>query len=151
MLHVSNQYSAIFSQHYLDAAVFVWFRVDSSGSVCDIRYMPETPKYLEEFIKDALGTTSGSWKPELKDGRPVTSKPFLLPILCEFLIAPKDSSATEDAVVSGFRGSIYWLGRMALAAPATTVRVGANKSNASGPPVDCLVLPPLPLSLNKFQ
>ena len=148
---IAEKYTATFNSQRLEAAFFVYFRVDSAGNTCDIHYQPGTPRYIADFIMDGLRATNGSWEPATASGKPVKSKPFLLPVLCELLMPPKGAGPAEDATIGSFEASILWIGHMAEPPLTDTTMARVYGSGTTDMPMECVVLAPLQLFSMKMQ
>jgi len=139
---VANRFQTMFAAQYAHSAAFILFKVDSAGNVADIHYYEGTPKYISDYIMNALFTTNGKWTPAMIDGHPVTSKPFLLPIVFDFDKGGKDpapSKATYDNATT--LGNIMWMTRF----QRDTSFTQQLTPRPAEPPMDCILLSPLHL------
>lgn len=69
----------------LVAASFVKFYIDSLGDVKGICFSngSTVPQPMKKILTRVIVSTSGNWTPQLVDGKPVSSKPYLLPIVLD--------------------------------------------------------------------
>lgn len=84
-----------FKQLCLTTCVFIKFRVDKIGNVKDLAFNISTSDKLKPFIREAILSTNGKWKPGSKKGKPIISRYYLLPVVVQLSskCIPKDESA----------------------------------------------------------
>jgi hypothetical protein len=138
---VAGRFDAVFSKQFIHSSAFVMFTVDSLGNVGGIQYYEGTPQYISDYIKDALFATNGEWMPAIQDGRPVKSKPFLLPIIFEFEKGTR-SEALQTVQNDVTLGSIMW---MTYFEKIDTSSPGRYYARPRSQPIDCILLSPLRL------
>lgn len=139
----AHKYDSVFSKQYAHSVAFVFFNIDTAGDVVDIQYFWGLPKYITDFVKDALHRTNGDWVPAKNQGRLVKSKPFVLPIVYEFEMAHKDLSSDAD-IRSDLHTTqnILWMTSVKRDTSEEAQFIEPHRM----PPVDCILLSPLRLA-----
>lgn len=78
----------------ITSAVFAKFTIDSAGNIKNISFtdINYNPVVFKNILKSVILATNGSWVPRIINGKPVESKPFVLPLIYELEAGcnPKD-------------------------------------------------------------
>ena len=86
----------------VNSVTFVRFVVGADGKVKNVACTKDTPAVIAESLKAAVLATDGSWLPKEVNGKPVESKPYLLPVMYDVNYGcpnkDKSTSKFEEAV-----------------------------------------------------
>jgi len=63
--------------------VFVKFTIDSTGNIRNLAFskLKNTPYIFKELLTAVIKATNGAWNPCKINGKPIESKPFILPLI----------------------------------------------------------------------
>lgn len=91
----------------LESICYVKFQVDATGKVFNINCTVTAPKLISNFLKEMVKSSDSLWKPQLKEGKPVGSSPFLLPVYYRVYSKCKERYKPEIKTLEGF-WHIHW-------------------------------------------
>ncbi|MCJ8164960.1 energy transducer TonB [Pontibacter sp. E15-1] len=80
----------------VNSVTFVRFVVGADGKVKNVACTQNTPAVIAKSLKQTVLTTSGHWLPKEVNGKPVESKPYLLPVMFDVNYGcPKSDKSTN--------------------------------------------------------
>lgn len=143
LYQTAAKYDSLFSKQYAHLVAFIFFNIDTAGNVVDIKYFWGVPKYITDFAKEALHATDGDWIPAKNEGRPVKSRPFVLPIVCELEMVHQN--LPPDADLRSNQHAIQNVLMMRFDKRDTSEEAQFIEPHRM-PPLDCILLSPLHLA-----
>ncbi|AYQ34176.1 hypothetical protein [Runella sp. SP2] len=91
----------------LESICYVKFKVDATGKVFNTDCTVTAPKLISNFLKEMVKSSDSLWKPQLREGKPVESISFLLPVYYKVYSKCKERFKPQVKTLEGF-WHIHW-------------------------------------------
>jgi hypothetical protein len=121
----------------ITSAIFVKFTVDSLGNIKHLVFsqFSATPQVIRTILQFTILSTNGMWAPREVNGKPVESKPFILPFVYDL---------EAGCLISNSDGKpVYKELQNALAASVDYMLEFDDNVGTKPQQLDCIVLKPI--------